>query len=185
MNKIIFISGTHGSGKSTLAKTFIEDHGGKLQTVKINDSWVTIAQDGCAVLGDYHSACGGIDKYRDWKQIYTTVTELVKMSCPVILLEGVITYGKDKYLSLNQIEGYEFLFIKLSTEITQCIQNVLKRRAEKGNQKELNLSNIYRKESCWYSMYISMLEAGVTHCYNLPFDTARGCIDWFIRKEEA
>lgn len=184
MNKIIYISGTHGSGKSTLAREFIKAHGGVLQTITINNSIVTMTKDGLAVLGDYSIPCGGIDRYKDWTQIASVITELVKVSCPVIFLEGMITYGKDKYLSLNQIEGYEFLFIKLNTEINQCISNVLKRRAEQGNEKEFNPRHVYYKEKCWYSMYITLLEAGVKHCYNISFEQALCCIDWFISSEE-
>lgn len=182
-NKIIYICGTHGSGKSTLARAFIAQHGGVSQVIKINGSIVTLTMDGSAILGNYSNPCGGVDGYKDWKQIYTTVQELVSYNCPVIFFEGMVTYGKDKYLSLNSIPGYSFLFIKLNTAIPQCISNVLRRRAEKGNEKEFNPSNVYNKEKCWYSMYISLLEAGVKHCYTTDFDSALNCIDWFIKEE--
>ena len=118
MNKIIIISGTHGSGKSTLAKKFMEEHGGILQKTKISGNDVTITSDGkCAILGTYDRACGGIDGYSGWNSLQATLQSLFQMECPIVFAEGVITYGKDRYLWMNQIPNYEFLFIKLNTPI--------------------------------------------------------------------
>lgn len=173
MNKIIIVGGTHGSGKSTLARKFTEQHYGILQKIQVCGNDVLITSDGrCAILGSYDRSCGGIDGYSGWDALQSTIQSLTEMECPVIFAEGVITYGKERYMWMSRIPNYEFMFIKLNTPVLQSVENVKSRRAERGDSKDLDPGNIFRKEKSWYSMYISLLENGVERCYNLPFDEA-------------
>lgn len=184
MNKLIIVSGTHGSGKSTLARQFIEAHGGVLKEIQVCGETVSLTADGkCAVLGKYATACGGIDGFSGWKALEGVITYLTEMGCPIIFGEGVIQYGKERYMWMNAIPGYEFVFIKLNVPLSICIEHVLNRRKEAGNTKEFDPKHVFDKERGWYSIYIHLLQNNVKNCYNLTFDEAVGCIGWYTREE--
>ena len=156
-----------------LVRKFIEEHGGILQEIKVCEEIISLTADGkCAVLGSYGSACGGIDTFSGWKSLEGVLTYLISLNCPIIFGEGVIQYGKERYLWMNTIPEYEFSFIRLNTPIEQSIKNVVSRRTEAGNNKEFDPKHVFDKERGWYSMYIHLLQNKVENCYNLSFEDA-------------
>lgn len=75
------------------------------------------------------------------------------------------------------------IFILLDTDLETCIQHVIHRRNEKGNEKEYSPEHLYKKAKSAYSWYVNLLSEGLT-AYKLKFEEALSCIKYYLNLEE-
>lgn len=170
---IIFVNGTNGSGKSTLAKTIIQNCDGVEDVYELKKRvYITHCKNGVCVLGKYDTQCGGLDGFDSWEGIQYAIEKLNSWGVKHILGEGFITYSFDKYLALDDMYNGNLHYISLSTPIKICIEQVKKRRKEKGNTEEFNPENLYKKAKGAYGLYINLLMNGLKHAELLSFDLA-------------
>lgn len=169
---IVIVNGTNGSGKSTLARTVIDLSGGIQTVYELRKGVkVTVCNNGVCVLGEYNTACGGLDKFKSWDDIEFCIDSLKSWGVEHILGEGVINFGYNRYLSLNEKYNNSLSYLRLDTPIRDCIQNVIKRRTEAGNLKEFDPKNVYEKDKGMYGLYINLLMNGLEKCYSEKYET--------------
>lgn len=167
-SSLVYVHGTNGSGKSTLARCLVALAGGatKCKNLAYSDgakAFNTFTKEGVSFLGRYDNACGGVDGFSP----YAAIHELMQWHAqgakhmPRMFAEGLITPGVETCQRLA--EGFDqHLFIAMDVPEERCIQNVLKRRATKGNVKEFDPSNLRRKLASVRSWADRLEGAGLT-----------------------
>lgn len=141
---IIYVHGTNGSGKSTLARAVIKAAGGVIGVSCIHNNrkaTYTHTEAGVIMVGKYGNACGGVDGVSPYSAAIDIALEQVELWDRKVFMEGLATPG----LETCQKLGPGALFIFLDTPVEQCIENVLKRRAVRGNDKPYDPANLYKK----------------------------------------
>ena len=147
MSTIVSIRGTHGSGKSTIVRKILDKY--PHEELKFNESdkrpygYLVQMPTGreLAVIGPYHTACGGCDAV----QPYSVILDLVKDATHKgydVLLEGALvssSYGSVGHLLNEYAPGALFAF--LDTPLQTCLDRIKARRAAKGNHEPLDPKN--------------------------------------------
>lgn len=184
MNTVIFVGGANGSGKSTLARELMSNLEQEFVEWSLpNGSIITACKD-FAFLGSYKNACGGLDTFKNWEQIEEAIKTAINAGIHKVFCEGVTQFGVQRYLGIQDIPNTHLVYINLATDIRQSIQNVLHRRALKGNTKELDPKNIYDKEKGCFSLYINLIKEGLKDCYRLTYEQALDCCKYYLTLEE-
>jgi hypothetical protein len=148
---LISIRSTNGGGKSTIVKTILCHYRGLpifgLLGPKRPEAY-SLRIPGVAkpvfILGPYHVASGGADQIQPYDLILDLLEKYAVQGH--VLFEGVIvssSYGRVG--RLMERWGQEAVMAFLTTPLEQCIENVKKRRAEKGTDKEFNPKNLTSK----------------------------------------
>jgi energy-coupling factor transporter ATP-binding protein EcfA2 len=147
-SSLVYVHGTNGSGKSTLARHLVALAGGATTCVNVvadAKAFVTMTKERVDFLGRYDNACGGVDGYSPYAAIHDAVKLcLLADKSSRVFGEGLITPGVETCQRLAD-NFDQHLFIAMDVPEEQCIRNVLKRRATKGNDKPYDPANLLRK----------------------------------------
>ena len=143
---ILDIRGTHGSGKSyimhsliALGASSIEQQGEHLGH--------HVRRLRCGILGSYERVCGGCDGIKTADEVVRRVRLFARVYQRVAL-EGILvahTFKRYNALAVEMTEaGHRYVFAFLDTPLNECVRRVRHRRAEAGNGKPLDPSNVVR-----------------------------------------
>lgn len=163
-SSLVYVHGTNGSGKSTLARAILAAAGGAtgvnylMPNKKATYTHTKTAH--VVLVGKYGAACGGVDGLSPYASIHGVVEQNAGVGRSVFA-EGLITPGVETCKALAS-HFNEHLFIFLDTPVEQCIANVLKRRARKGNTKAYDPANLYKKRQSAEGWARRLTEAGLS-----------------------
>lgn len=149
MKTLVYVHGTNGSGKSTLARAVMAAAGELKEFVRYRDDsnkcGITYTRPPeLGLIGRYGNACGGVDGVQPYADIYPMLKMHTQRRDLRMFAEGLVTPGVETCTNFASLFD-RAVFIYLDTPLDQCINNVLRRRAAKGNQKPYNPANLYRK----------------------------------------
>ncbi len=157
---VIQIRGTSGSGKSWAMRQVME---------ALGDKWLPVFREGrkqplyyelvdgdrpTVVLGHYNSACGGCDTIGSAAAVYELIASLPEAD---IVCEGLLLSEDVKWSS--QLDGLQVLY--LTTPLETCLDQIRARRAEAGNDKELNIENTANRVDVIARSRLKLNELGV------------------------
>lgn len=152
MNKIVNIRGTSGSGKSTIARTFLDhlpheplpDSTGKVKGYKVDATAAGLAQP-LFIVGRYESACGGGDTLRNEEEAAHLCATAQEQGH--VLLERMLTSGSGpKGLFASTFLGTgKITYAVLDTPLDVCLERVMARRTERGDERPFNSENTKNK----------------------------------------
>ena len=117
------------------------------------------------VVGHYESPCGGGDTIGSARQVAELIQELVLWKHTIA--EGLLLSEDVKHSLLMK----DLRVIFLHVDVEQCLANIRKRRAEVGNEKELNEKNTRGRVPTIERARVKLNQAGVP-CYRLTGDQA-------------
>jgi guanylate kinase len=143
---IVIVRGTSGSGKSTLVREIMAGYETKepefVEKRKQPLSYTLTAKDKkpLFVVGHYEAQCGGVDTIKTLDQTFSMVRS-AHADGKHVICEGMLLASDVKRAIALSEETNDVLIISLTTPIDQCCDNIRKRRAAKGNDKELNEKN--------------------------------------------
>jgi len=132
---IINLRSTNGGGKTFAVKSLIKYMQG-IPMFRDGKIWAYNLQNRVFVLGRYETPTGGCDGIRTQEEIYAGIRELAKLGS--VVFEGVLIscmYGKYRELEDKLKPTHNWIWACLDTPLEKCIEQTLKRRAEKGNTK--------------------------------------------------
>lgn len=151
---IVKIAGNNGSGKSTLIRALMKIW--DFEPVLISPEkpkileYIAKPKSGhfkkIVVLGDYRSACGGMDGVSDQAIRVAMVKKWCDDRTALVFAEGVLfssTYGELGVLS--EVSKVPWVYAFMDTPFELCVQRVMERRAVKGNVKEFNPEHRMRR----------------------------------------
>lgn len=147
MSALVYVHGTNGSGKSTLARAVLAAAGGTgfIENISTNGkAFITRAKDQrVMLLGKYGNACGGLDGYSPFSEIFKAV-RICSRNRYDTFCEGLITPGVE---TCQKLRDYfeRSVFIHLATPVEDCIAHVMQRRGRKGTTKPYDPANLYKK----------------------------------------
>ena len=160
---IIQVRGTSGSGKTWVMKSLLERlkpfkgvlvEGRKKPLFYVNSTSV-------AILGHYEAACGGCDNIGSAAAVAELIQNLREGVYPekagVIICEGLLLSEDSKWTS--QMDDVRVIY--LVTPVETCIEQILKRRAEAGNDKPLNEHNTRNRVAVIERSRTKLLEKGI------------------------
>lgn len=166
-NQIVNIRGCNGSGKTTIVRRFLtklptQPIGGKAgrpagYRVDATGWGVTTP---VYVVGSYENACGGADGIKTQEEIAERVVKAVAYGH--VLVEGLLmSKSSDKGHVAPVLRDHGAIFAFLDTPWDVCLERVLGRRAEAGNDKPFDPEKTMRTayEQCHRS-YELLTEAG-------------------------
>lgn len=150
MSTLVYVHGTNGSGKSTLARAVLEAAGGIREYVrscegtKAGTTWT--ATPGVAMLGKYTDRpCGGVDCIAPYNVVYDELWRQSLYLGNSMFAEGLITPGVETCRRFAVLFD-RAVFIHLATPDTECIKNMLRRRAGMGKAHlPYDPKNLYAK----------------------------------------
>lgn len=178
---IVNIRGTSGAGKSTLVRAIMSYYPTKMAHFaekRKQPIGYTLHKQGAKPLyvpGHYETACGGCDTIKTLDQIFDSVKQAHADKMNVIF-EGMLLCSDVKRATELSKETGEMVVISLTTPVDQCCDNIRKRRAAKGNEKELNEKNTRTRYDYEQKQIIKLQDAGVdlrTLTYEDAFDTVK------------
>jgi hypothetical protein len=143
---IVCVRGTSGSGKTTLVRETVSVYNKREDFFKEGRKqplWMTYYADGkkpVSVIGHLNSACGGCDTIKTLDEVFSLVRQEHNKGHNVIF-EGMLLCSDVKRIAALSEETNDVLIVSLTTSVDQCCDNIRKRRAAKGNDKELNEKN--------------------------------------------
>lgn len=143
---IIQIRGTSGSGKTTLLRTVVNKLGGfeiEFKSVRVEGrrNPLYYANRSLSVLGSYESVCGGCDTIHGYDQLIPLAIERHKVGN--VLMEGLLLSEDVKQTLTLPNKALRILF--LDTPLNTCIERIKIRRAARGNDKPLSITNTSRR----------------------------------------
>ena len=160
---VIQIRGTSGSGKTWVMKSLLTALGPfkEVFTEGRRNPLFYLNSSSTAILGAYRSACGGCDNIGSAAAVAELIQNLqegVYSEKPgVIICEGLLLSEDSKWtLQMNDVR-----IIYLVTPVETCIQQILNRRAEAGNDKPLNESNTRNRVRVIERSRTKLLEKGI------------------------
>jgi hypothetical protein len=165
---VLDIRGTHGSGKSWIVRQVLERYRhiaieGPGLTGKGSRIWgYRVPQVDCGIVGSYEVQNGGCDTIKDMAKIVEVMKKLATEHANVIM-EGIfVAHTFKRYDELaNDMAAYGYRFFFLNTPLRTCIARVRARRIAKGNEKDLDTTNIERDhDTIWARLRIKFAEAG-------------------------
>ena len=168
---IFDIRGTHGSGKSHLVHTLLKKHKSRDIVEKGVRIGHYIPDIDCGIVGRYDRTCGGCDGIKTADEVVRRV-RMLKLKCKRVVLEGIlVSHTFKRYADLAQDLGdYNFLF--LDPPLKVCIDRVVARRKERGNDKPFDPKNVKKDhERIWERLRLQVKEAGL-NVYELPYQRA-------------
>jgi len=133
---IIQCRGTSGSGKTWAMRQVMST----LQLIpefisgRRRPLYYRTEDESIVVLGSYENSCGGCDGIGSARQVFDLIKILLENpSHRVILAEGLLLSEDVKWVS--QLPDVRVLF--LTTPLEDCLENILSRRKERGNDSPL------------------------------------------------
>lgn len=173
---IINIRGTSGAGKSTLVRAVMSTYSEKKENNilgrmrPISYTFKEAGRPPLEVIGHYETACGGCDTIKTLDQIYDLVEQAHNKGHHV-LFEGMLLCSDVKRSIDLSKRVKSFFAISLTTPVESCLDNIRKRRAEKGNVKELAEKNTRTRHEYEKKQVGKLKDAGV-HIYSMNYDDA-------------
>lgn len=159
-SSVVYVHGTNGSGKSTLARAVLTAAGGVDRVDTFRKNYQTLTKEGLWMIGKYGNACGGADGVQPYSDVLDMAILTGIFPEGKTFGEGLITPGVETCQRMAApYEHHAFIF--LDTPVEQCVQNVLKRRARKANDKEYNPANLYKKHQSAKSWADRLEKAGL------------------------
>lgn len=163
---IINIRGTSGSGKSHLVKhimsMYVSTEANYIKGRK-QPLWYLLHNDEhepeLAVVGQYETACGGGDSISKVQDMFDLVNDLDSQGYHVIFED----MRAGAYEWRRTVELHDIRVIFLNTPLEQCINDVNKRRRERGVMAPASTKNTEAKYKCCLRMYPKLLELSKTH----------------------
>lgn len=166
-HQIVNIRGCNGSGKTTIVRRFLtklptQPMGGKPGRpagYRVDASAWGIALP-VYVVGSYENACGGADGIKTQEEIAERVVKAQPHGH--VFVEGLLmSKSSDKGHVAPILRDHGAIFAFLDTPWDVCLERVLARRAEAGNEKEFDPEKTMRTayEQCHRS-YELLSEAG-------------------------
>lgn len=156
---IIQIRGTSGSGKTTVMRKVMAQIGPwepEYQTKGRKKPLLYTNRQGVRVLGHYESACGGCDTIGSAGKVYDLIQTLKYRGFPT-LCEGLLLSEDTKWTL--QLDDVRALF--LTTSLETCLAQIKSRRAEAGNEKELNVKNTSNRVAVIERARVKLNAAGI------------------------
>ena len=163
---IINIRGTSGAGKSTLVRAIMAQYTTKLAHFvekRKQPIGYTLYRAGLKPLyipGHYETACGGSDTLKTYDQIFGLVRE-ADANKKNVLFEGMLLCSDTKRIAQLSEDIEDTVVISLATPADQCCDNIRKRRAAKGDVKELNETNTRNRYAYEQKQIVKLQSAGV------------------------
>lgn len=179
---IVNVRGTSGAGKSTLVRAIMSYYPTKMAHFiekRKQPIGYTLHKEGSKPLyvpGHYETACGGCDTIKTLDQIFGYVRQAHEDKMNV-MFEGMLLCSDYKRISALAQETGETVVISLATPVDECCDNIRKRRAAKGNEKELNEKNTRTRFDYEQKQIVKLKEAGVDLrllSYAEALDTVKG-----------
>ena len=127
-----------------------------------------------SVIGHMNSACGGCDTIKTLDEVFSLVRQEHEKGNNV-LFEGMLLCSDVKRITALSHETNSVIIISLTTPIEQCCDNIRKRRAAKGNEKELNETNT-RNRFAYEAKQVEKLRAANVDIRTLVYDDAADAI---------
>lgn len=153
---IINVRGTHGSGKTTLVRRVME-HYKYREPIHMKGRKAPIgyvcrdkkSPHACTnvlfVAGSYESVTGGCDTIPKVDLMYKKIKEYADLGYHV-LFEGILAQHSTPNIKKLYDRGYNPRVIVLDVPVKKSIRGVKKRRAERGDTRPFNPTNV-RKEA--------------------------------------
>lgn len=163
---IIQIRGTSGSGKSTLARAVMAlypehtPHHVEKRKQPIRYTCSGPQSKSLSVLGHYAASCGGCDTISSFDTIFGMAREEHAKGHDV-LMEGLLMSGDSRRIMELCAAVPEHLVVSLTTPVEDCLNNIRKRRAAKGNDKPLSEDNTRSKHAYNLKLQDKLKAAGV------------------------
>jgi hypothetical protein len=164
---IINVSGTHGSGKSTLVgmiKDLFEVADPIQYSPPKKKPYGYLCRGGehglqeTYILGSYETPTGGCDTISKVEDMYETIR--INAFDRHVLFEGILAqHSTSRYLEVAK--QFKTVSIVLATPVDVAIASVMERRAERGNDKEFNPSNVHKEWKAVESRRKRLVEAGL------------------------
>ena len=177
---IVIVRGTSGSGKSTLVREIMAGYQHKVpQFVEKRKQPLsyTLTAEGkkpLFVIGHYEAACGGVDTIKTLDQTFEMIRSAHAEGKHVICEGMLLASDVKRQIALSE-ETKDVILISLTTPIEQCCDNIRKRRAAKGNEKELNETNT-RNRFAYEAKQVEKLRAANVDIRTLVYDDAADAI---------
>lgn len=144
------VRGTNGSGKTTIARAVIAAAKARpvaWRTKAKPEAYAgTLAGRSVAVLGSYETACGGMDTVTDIREAAEIIVRYAKnKKYDIVFYEGLFishmigTVGK-----AVKPFGDRVTLAFLDTPLETCIERVVQRRREKGNDRPFDPKNVVK-----------------------------------------
>lgn len=165
---LVYVHGTNGSGKSTLARAVMAAAGGvRGYSPRAKKCGTTVTNRGVMLIGKYGNACGGLDGIQPFAEVLDELRVHAIFPECCVFAEGLVTPGLE---TCSNFAGLfeRAVFIHLDTPVEQCVRNVLKRRAAKGNTKPYSPANLYKKAQSAAS-WANRLEASGLEVHRLNY----------------
>lgn len=148
---ILRVCGTFGSGKTTAVRQFINDYPSMVMQAnnKIMGYCVDLYKCGIVrplyVVGKYDNVCGGTDSINTQLEVAERVMKA--HSHGHVIYEGALVSASGLGGKVTQItqETGDTVYAFLDTPEEKCIERVIKRRIDAGNEKEFNPKNLIHK----------------------------------------
>lgn len=161
MGKVIQIGGTHGSGKSTLMRRLLGANHNSFKSPAEGFKYTlpNVEHPTFAVAGHYKSACGGCDGISTVDELCDTIHWL-SQQFPVVMYEGALLYVKRNLPRLELVYGIRPDIYLLNLSADECIDSVLERRFEAGNDKPLDPKALLAKHKGYKTYATFAVEEG-------------------------
>lgn len=189
---IISLRGTNGSGKSSIVTQLREQAAAwqvsygllgpsKPEAYRLNFPKLKRL---LYVLGPYNTACGGCDAIQPYDLILELIPKYEKLGH--VLFEGVLvssSYGRVG--RLMEEYGYERAVMAfLDTSLEQCIENVEKRRTQRGDYRPFNPHNLTTKYHSVVKSKSKMLAEKKVRVIDLPWKEGAQTVLNLLRASE-
>jgi adenylate kinase family enzyme len=168
MNAILSLRGTSGSGKTTVARKFITDYPVKaLPDPNKKKHWgyeVDLSSEGIKeklyVIGSYENTCGGTDGISTQEEIADRA--LAAHPRGHVLLEGLLLskVGPNAITTQMLKPTGAYVAAYLDTPLEVCLDRVLARRKERGDERPFNPENTISAHKSTYAACKNLHEMG-------------------------
>lgn len=166
-NIILRVSGTFGSGKTTAVRRFLTDYpstvlesNGKIMGYGVDCMNVGI-RNPIYIIGKYDNVCGGTDSMSTQLAIAERILDAHRYGH--VIYEGALVSASGlggKVTQMTEETGCT-VYAFLDTPQDLCIERVIGRRKEAGNDKEFNPKNLIDKFKSVQNCRKNLMAAGL------------------------
>lgn len=176
---IINVRGTSGSGKSTLARALMARYATRMpfrvQGRKQPIGYLCARRQPSSerslwTVGHYETACGGGDTITSMDAVYTQVREAAGQGHDVLYEGAIVTTEVERCAALRDLDA-RLVVIGLTTPIEVCAEGIRARRAARGDERPLDLTNTINRDKTSRRTVAKLRDRGV-ECYELDRDEA-------------
>lgn len=164
---IINIRGTSGSGKTYTVRSFMESINPDIKVMDDDKILAHVAFYNMVpvyFIGKYDNVCGGCDTIHTQDEVCNRVRYFSQFGH--VIFEGLlISHSFMRYYSLMQEMkkiGIPMVIARMDTPLEICLERVMQRRLDKGNDKELNPANTMSTFNSCQKLDTNFAEVGVT-----------------------